>query len=222
MSKTALLVGATGLVGEACLDYLLDSPKYQSVTVFSRRPLQCEHVKLTTHLVDFERLEDFAHFINADDIYCCLGTTMRKAKSKENFRRVDYDYPLALAKLAQKNGAKQFLLVSSMGADASSKFFYLRTKGELEDALQHVGFESLSIAQPSLLLGDRTDSRPGERLMINLSRMFKPFFAGPLSAYGGIEVQDVAQALIALGEEAAPGNHKVVSEELAKIARAGH
>ncbi len=218
MPKSALLVGATGLVGQACLERLLDSPVYDRVTVFARRPLLYEDPKLRVHVVDFERLEEQGHCLVADDIYCCLGTTMQKAKTKEKFRRVDYDYPLALAELAEKKGAKHFLLISSLGADSESIFFYLRVKGELEEKLKEMGFKSLSLLQPSLLLGDRQESRLGEKYAMTFGRMLKPVLLGPLSKYGGIEAKDVAHAMVRLGEEGKIGVRTFVSESLAEIA----
>ena len=222
VARTAILIGATGLVGEACLDYLLQSPAYEKLTVFTRRPLDYQNPKLTTHVIDFDKLDEFGHLIRADDIYCCLGTTIRKAKSKENFRKIDYEYCVEFARRALAQGAKQFLLVSSLGANSESPFFYLRTKGELEEALMELGFDSLSVLQPSLLLGDRNESRPGEKMMMHIHRYFDSFFIGPMKSYRGIEARNVALAMVSLGEEAKPGFRRVVSQELAKLAHSGH
>lgn len=138
--RTALLLGATGLVGEHCLQILLDDTAYERVRVLTRRPISIQNSKLTQHVIDFDRLAQNEQLLQADDIYCCLGTTIKKARTKENFKKVDHDYPLEAAKLSLKYGAKQFLLVSSTGANERSSFFYARIKGELEQALERFRF----------------------------------------------------------------------------------
>jgi uncharacterized protein YbjT (DUF2867 family) len=197
-SRTALLLGATGLVGGHCLERLLAEPAYDRVVVPGRRPVAREHPKLEQHQVDFDRLADHAALFAADDVFCCLGTTIRTAGSKEAFRRVDFGYPQEAARLAVERGARQFLLVSSLGADMGSLVFYNRVKGEAEAAVREAGFRRAVIARPSLLLGERSESRPGERVAEVALTALGPLLRGPLSSIRPIHARDVAAALVRL------------------------
>lgn len=160
--KTALIAGATGLIGKQLLDLLLADADYEEVKAITRSPLAIDHPKLKNIVISFNELEQQGASLKADDVFCCLGTTIRIAKTKEAFRKVDYDYPLALARVTKSQGASQYLLVSALGADKHSKIFYNRVKGEVEEAIGQVSFRSLHILRPSLLLGERTEERAGE------------------------------------------------------------
>lgn len=162
MPKSAIVAGATGLVGSRLVAVLLADPDYDTIHALVRHPLGITDGKLREHSVDFSRLTDFAWPVG-DDVYCCLGTTIRVAGSQAAFREVDYDYPLAIARGAQAHGAKQFLFVSAMGADARSSVFYSRVKGELEVAIAALEYRAAIAFRPSLLAGDRREKRLGER-----------------------------------------------------------
>jgi uncharacterized protein YbjT (DUF2867 family) len=210
-TRTALVAGASGLVGGLLLDALLEDPLYREVCSLGRRPLPRQHPKLVQRTVDFARLEGEA-LPASDEAFCCLGTTIKKAGSQEAFRAVDHDAVLAFAKAARQAGAKRFLVVTALGADPRSRVFYNRVKGEVEQALQGVGFESLVILRPSLLLGERAESRPGEHVAIVLSKALGPL----LRPFGGrpIEARTVARAMRALAHEGPPGVRVVPSGEL--------
>ena len=210
-TRNALVAGASGLVGGFLLDALLESPLYREVCSLGRRPLARQHPKLTQRPVDFARLESET-LPSADDAFCCLGTTIKKAGSQEAFRAVDHDAVLAFAKAARKAGARRFLLVSALGANPRSSIFYNRVKGETEEDLKGVGFESLIILRPSLLLGDRAESRPGERAAIVASKMLGPL----LRPFSGrpIEARTVARAMLALARDAGSGTRVALSGEL--------
>lgn len=166
LERKAMVIGATGLVGELLVHSLLEHPAYSLVRVLVRRPLEPQHPKLEQHVVDWEQLESQDHlFDGIDDLYCCLGTTIKKAGSQDNFRQVDYHYPVRAATIAKQHGVSQMLVISSMGASADSRVFYSRTKGEMEDALSDIGFPSLHIFRPSLILGDRNEKRFGEQMV---------------------------------------------------------
>jgi uncharacterized protein YbjT (DUF2867 family) len=174
---TLLLAGATGLVGRACLDLLLRDDAPENLRVLARRPLHIESgdaTKMQQCIVDFERLDANPEWFKVNSVICALGTTMRKAGSAAAFRRVDFDYPLTIAKLARAQGASHFLLVSAMGADAQSGNFYYRVKGELEEALLRLDYPALTIARPSLLLGQRDEWRWGEELGKRIGRLLPP------------------------------------------------
>jgi len=207
--RSTVLVGASGLVGAECLKLLLADPAFARVVILARRPLEGVSAapKLAAHVVDFSRLEAQADLFTADQLICCLGTTISKAGSKERFRAVDFGIPLALAKLGAERGVRHFLLVSALGADARSRVFYNRVKGELEDALTALPFRSLSIVRPSLLLGDRREFRLGERIAQHLA------FLMP-GKYAAIPARDVAAALVRLAKEDAPGRRVVESVEM--------
>lgn len=209
--QTALLAGASGLVGGHLLDLLLTSDNVARVVSLGRRPLDRADAKLDQRAVDFARL-DGVELPRVDVAFCCLGTTIKKAGSQEAFRAVDHDAVLAFARRAKAAGARHFLVVTALGADPSSRVFYNRVKGEAEEALRSLGFESLTILQPSLLLGDRAESRPGERAAIVLSRALAPLLR-PLGSRP-IEALTVARAMAALARAPRAGVRVVPSAEL--------
>lgn len=170
---TMLLVGATGLVGRNLLRQALDDARIVRVVAPSRRAL-APHPKLEAPVVDFDALPAEAGWWAADAACCTLGTTMRVAGSRAAFRRVDHDYPLAVARLARRHGTRAFVLNSALGADARSAVFYNRVKGEVEDALRALGFDSLTLVRPGLIGGERDESRPAERWAAHALRLLGP------------------------------------------------
>lgn len=204
--KTALLLGGSGLVGGFCLQALLEEPAYTGVVSLGRRELAiAPHPKLLQKTVDFGKLASL-ELPPLDDVFCALGTTIRKAGTQEAFRQVDYELPLAAADHALKFGAKQFLLVSSVGADPNSKNFYLRTKGELEVALRRLPFTGLHLFRPSLLMGKRQESRPGESMAMAAARILQFLCVGPLRKYHPISAEKVGQTMV---RAAKSGRHGV-------------
>jgi uncharacterized protein YbjT (DUF2867 family) len=194
--KTALVVGATGLVGSELVRILLESPEYERVTAWVRKPsASLQHPKLTQIVIDFNQLESCSLDGKIDHVYCCLGTTIKKVKTKEAFTRVDLDYPLALGRWAKEHGASQLLVVSSEGANANSGIFYSRTKGLMEQGLTELDLPGLQLFRPSLLLGDRDEFRLGERVAAVIARAFPFLFTGPLRAYRPIHGRTVANAM---------------------------
>lgn len=208
----ALVCGATGLVGRACVRRLLDDPAYARVAVLVRRPWPDAASRLVQHVVDFDRLDEHAAALEADHVYCALGTTMRKAGSRERFRRVDLEYPRAVARLAFERGARHFGLVSALGANPSSRIFYNRVKGETEAAIRAVGFASAAILRPAVLLGPRDEVRIAESIGKVLS------FALPPAARP-VRADDVAAVMVWLAKEERPGCRVVESREIRALAR---
>ncbi len=211
MGKSVWIAGASGLVGGFALERLLEDEAISTVVSFGRRTTGRSHAKLVERTVDLAAFD--AGDAPAPDVaVCALGTTIAKAGSKEAFRAVDHDAVLAFARVAHARGAKAFVLVSSHGADATSGMFYMRVKGEVEAALRDVGFASLAIARPTLLLGDRQESRPAERAMVVASR-----FLGPvLSPFRGrpIEARVVGRAVAALALAEEPGARVIHTGDL--------
>lgn len=204
--RTALVAGATGLVGQQLIQILLASPEYSQVKAVVRRSLQTADPKLSVIRTDFASLEGLRPHMEVDDVFCCLGTTMKTAKTKEAFRHVDFELPLGLAKLAQEQGVQKYLLVSAMGANAKSNIFYSRVKGELEAELTRLKLKHLLIFRPSLLLGQREEHRSGEKLATFVMRGLSFALMGGLRKYRGIEAKQVAYAMYrkAIGETPEP------------------
>jgi len=191
-STTAVIAGATGLVGSCLLRRLLEEPGYERVIALTRRPLAVSHPKLQQVEATLDTLTGALSGLEAEDWYCALGTTIKKAGSQAEFRRVDYDYPMALGRQAAATGARRFLLVSAIGSSVKSKIFYSRVKGELERDLELLGIPELHLFRPSLLLGDRKEYRTVERLYGVLMKPLKPL----LGKYRAVHADAVAASMI--------------------------
>ncbi len=192
MARTALVAGSTGLIGSQLVDLLLADGYYNKVIALSRKRLPVSHARLENVLVDINSLDKLST-LKADDVFCCLGTTMKQAGSKEAFKRVDYEYPLQLAKSLKSTGAKKFLLVSALGADKSSRIFYNKVKGLVEEAIGHLAYDSYHIFRPSLLIGPRKEARAGE----DAAKIFYSIFGFLIpKKYKGIESVKVARAMM--------------------------
>jgi uncharacterized protein YbjT (DUF2867 family) len=200
-TRTALIVGATGLIGRFCLDILCDDPTYSEVIALARKPLLKTHRKLQTIVTKFDKIEHDLSNIQADDIYCCLGTTIKKAGSQEAFKAVDYTLVVTIAELMKKQGAEQFIVISALGADKNSKVFYSRVKGEMEQVLQELEYPCLRIIRPSLLLGNRKEFRLGEKIGVLLTPVLKPFLIGSLKKYIPVEAESVAHFMVKVAHE---------------------
>jgi len=194
--RTALVVGATGLVGRQLVRLLLDHPGYREVKVAARRALAAAQRKLTPLVADPLDPSGLGERLAAEDVFCALGTTRSKAGSKQAFRAVDFELVVAFARAAKEHGAKRFLLVSAMGADARSRVFYNRVKGEAEDALAGMGFEVLHVFRPSLLLGHRDERRLGEGLAQATFGRLARFMVGPLRKARPVPAEVVAKAMV--------------------------
>lgn len=194
--RVAVVAGATGLVGSSLLSGLLESHGYLRVHVFTRRSPEIRHPKLSVHLIDFDHAADTLPDIPVDDVFCTLGTTIKKAGSQPAFRRVDHEYVVSLGKWAETQGAGRFLVVSSMGADAGSKVFYSRVKGEMEEEVSRLNIGQIMFFRPSLLMGKRSEKRFGEMIAQAVMGATGFLFAGPLSDFRGIPAGRVAKAMI--------------------------
>lgn len=194
--KVALLAGASGLVGSHLLTALLEAPDFARVYAVTRRPLNREHPRLANRIVRFDRLEAQLAGLACDVAFCCLGTTIRDAGSQQAFRQVDVDHVVAFARAAKAAGARRFVVVSSVGADPQSSNFYLRVKGEAEQALGALGFPSLDIFQPGLLIGARPRVRATEALLGLLMPIVNPLLLGPYARYRAVTARTLAAAMI--------------------------
>lgn len=194
--KTAIVLGATGLIGAEVLKLLLKNPAYGKVVAIGRRPLELKHAKLESRVVDFERLDAHADAFAGDDLFYCVGSTMKKAGSREAFRHVDFDYPVEIARLASRQGLKQWLMVTSVGASTTSSSFYLRTKGESEAAIEKLPFNTTQFFRPSMLLGRRQDFRPLEVVVHPIAALASPLMVGPLRKFRPIQATEVARQMV--------------------------
>ena len=203
MAKTALVAGSTGLIGSQLLDLLLNDNRYSKIIAISRKKLTSANAKLVNVVCELNQLASHQEQLKADDVYCCLGTTMKKAKSKEAFRAVDFDAPVALAQISKEQGAKKFLLISALGSNKNSSIFYNQVKGEVEESIQKIGFDSYHILRPSLLLGPRKDQRSGEEA----GKIFDKLFGWAVpQKYRPIGSIKVARAMLNFAQKDQPGN----------------
>jgi|SRR5581483_9531718 len=219
MSRTAVVLGASGLVGGFCLRALVDDAEYTRVLTFGRRELPpLTRAKVAQRVADLASLsaDDFR---GAQDVFSALGTTIRKAGSQEAFRKVDLELPLRAAQEAVKAGAEQFIVVSSVGADPNSKNFYLRTKGELEAELAKLPFRTVHILRPSLLIGKRQEFRLGESIVIALAPALDLLTLGPLRRYHAIKAQTVGRAMVGAAKQGSSGTSVYEYDVIVNLAR---
>lgn len=198
MKRSALVAGATGLVGSSVLNRLLCDPAYVRVVALSRRPLDIEHPQLSVVHSDFSDLAARGPELRTDDVFCCLGTTLRSAGSRTAFEDVDYRMVLDLARATHAAGAQQFVVLSALGASERALSFYSRVKGRMERAVDSIGFEALHILRPSLLLGERREYRRWEALAQRYAPLLRPLCAGPLRRYRPVPADEVAEAMVRL------------------------
>ncbi|MCI4442521.1 MAG: NAD(P)H-binding protein [Lentimicrobium sp.] len=216
--KTALIIGSTGLIGSQLLELLLDSEEYARVITFVKRDSGVQHSKLKQHIIDFDKPEDYGNFVVGDDFFCTIGTTIKKAGSQDAFRKVDFEYPKAFSTIALQHKVKQFLIISSLGADANSRNFYLKTKGEIQEFLKNSNFENVAVLQPSLLLGNRKEFRLGEKIGALFMKLFSFLFIGNLKKYKAIQSAAVAKAMFSIAQENYKGFHIIESDTIQEIA----
>lgn len=216
--KRALYFGATGLVGRHCIRLLVEHNAYAEVIAFTRKKLDLEHPKLINHIIDFDQLDRYRQLMTGNDVFISLGTTRAKAGSKEGFYKVDFTYSFNVAKIACLQGASQLMLVSSVGADEDSLFYYSRVKGELENAVQKLPFWAIHIFRPSVLLGDRPENRWGEQLAGVLGKGIDRITGGMLTKYRPIEAEVVAKAMISAAQRLEEGIHVYPSDYLQELA----
>ena len=214
--RSALLVGATGLVGGHCLEQLSADPFYGRVIILVRRRVERSlPAKVEQHIVDFDRLDALPSDVRADHVYCTLGTTIKQAGSPEAFRKVDLDYPLAVARLTLQRGAEHFLVVSSLGSNPRARVLYSRVKGEMEEQLSAMPFKRITILRPSLLLGERKEFRLGEEIAKRVGFLMT-------SSYKPVEARRVAAAMIAAAKDGGSGKRIIESAEIQRIGAATH
>jgi uncharacterized protein YbjT (DUF2867 family) len=219
MSKTGLVIGASGLVGQELVRILLDDPEFSLIKIFVRKKLNTEHKKLEQIITDFNDLKKVEDKIIGDVVFCAMGTTIKTAGSKEEFAKVDYTYVLSFADIAKKNNVPQFIAVSSLGVSEGPVNFYLSVKRDMETELKRLKFHSLIIVRPSMLLGKRSEFRLGELIGKVMMKTLSFVFIGKLRKYKAIEARTVAKAMIALSKAGIDGNSVFESDRLQQLGK---
>jgi uncharacterized protein YbjT (DUF2867 family) len=195
--KNAILFGASGFIGSYLLDELLSNADYERVTIVVRKGLNISHPKLKIIISDYQSLPGLQEEIVADEIFIALGTTKKKTPDTDEYYQIDHDYPVLAAKLAKEKGARSVYLVSAVGANAQSGIFYVRTKGETERDIIALDFDHTHIFRPSMLMGNRKEDRPMEKIIMAIWSVINPILAGKLNKYKGITGEGVGKAMVA-------------------------
>ena len=193
--KKAIIFGSSGFVGSHLLNELLNSPDYEQVTAVVRKSLSISHPKLNTLIGDYSSLQALEPEISADEIFITLGATRETSPEREKYYQVDHDYPVLAARIAKARGAKSVFLVTAVGANSRSRIFYLRTKGETERDIIALNFDHTHIFRPSMIMGNRQENRPLERVFIKIWSLLNPILVGKVNKYRGIAGEDIAKAM---------------------------
>lgn len=201
MQKTALVFGATGLTGSYLITQLIQCDQYNVIKVFNRKAQNYNHPKVDEHLIDFNKIDEYSHEFKGDDVFCCLGTTLKKAGSKDNFFAVDHDLPVKIAQICQINQCEIFIAISSIGANAKSSNYYLRTKGLMEQDILNLDFNYQAFVRPSMLLGSRNEPRLAESIGKIMMKIFGFLLLGKLKKYRAIHAKTVAKAMINIANQ---------------------
>lgn len=198
MSKTAIILGATGLTGSLVLEQLIANDAYAEIKLFSRSSSGIDHPKVKEFLGNVLQLDTFSADFTGDEVYVCIGTTKKKTPNRELYRRIDFGIPVTAAALAKKNGIPAIAVISALGANSKSWIEYNRIKGDMEQAVFDKNVERTYILRPSIISGDRNEKRGGENFGINVFKFLRPILVGPLKKYRAVEARDIAKKMIAL------------------------
>lgn len=219
MNKTAIILGATGLTGNSILQKLIEDDRYESIKLFSRSKIEGLPSKVTQHIGDLLKLEQFKTDFIGDEVYCCIGTTAKKAPDKTRYKQIDYGIPVTAAKLSKENKIPTFLVISAMGAHKNSSVFYNKTKGEMEYEVLQQQITNTFILRPALIGGNRQESRPLEKIGLTFFKIIDPLLIGPLKQYKIINAERIAQAMIHLANNTSNTKVIITSNDIKRIAK---
>lgn len=220
MGLTAIVAGSTGMIGKELIQQLCTNPAFSRIIALVRRPGNFNHPAVEELVVDYDKLEDYAGQLKGDIVFSCIGTTKQQTPDQKDYFIIDHDYPVRLAQITQQHGARQFHIISSIGANARSSVFYVRMKGETEHDIAAVPFETVHIYRPSFLDGERKEQRWLEKAGLGLFAVLKPLLVGRLRKYRSITGQSVATAMIAQALKPLTGTHIYESDEIQRLADA--
>ena len=218
MKKIAIILGATGLTGNIVLQKLIEDDRYDSIKLFSRSKIEGLPNKVTQFIGDLLKLEQFRANFNADEVYCCIGTTTKKTPNKTVYKQIDYGIPLTASKLSKENSINTFLVISAMGANKKSNVFYNKTKGEMESGVLQQNIKNTFILRPSLIGGKRNERRILENIGLVVFKIIQPLFIGKLKKYRIINAKCIALAMINLANNISDAEVIITSKEIKKIA----
>ena len=217
MKKTAIILGATGLTGSILLEKLINDDRYERIKLFSRKKIEGLPKKVHQFIGDILELENFKEDFIANEVFCCIGTTAKKTPNKETYKGIDFGIPVTAAKLSKLNNIPTFIVVSAMGANAKSSVFYNKTKGEMEQAVLQQNILNTYILRPSIIGGDRKESRPLEKIGLVIFKIIQPLFIGKLKQYKIIEAVDIAQAMLNLANSKTSKEKIITSDKIKKL-----
>jgi len=218
MKKTAIIIGASGLTGNLLLQLLINDQRYETIKLFGRKKIEGLPSKVKQYTGNLFELENFKTEFTANEVYCCIGTTAKKTPNKTVYKAIDYGIPVNAAKLAKENNINTFVVVSALGANADSSIFYSKTKGEMERDVLQQNIKNTYILQPSIIGGNRKETRIGEKFGLVIFKLFQPFFIGKLKKYSLTEAEDIAQAMINLANSTSIKT-KITSDQITKISK---
>jgi len=219
MKKTAIILGATGLTGSILLQKLIEDDRYDSIKLFSRSKMEGLPKKVTQFIGNLLKLEQFKTDFNADEVFCCIGTTTKKTPNKVLYKQIDYGIPLTAAKLSKENNINTFLVISAMGSDKKSSVFYNRTKGEMEYDVLQQNIKNTYILRPSLIGGERNESRILEKIGLFVFKIIQPLFIGKLKKYSIINAESIAQTMIILANGTSNAEVIIMSEDIKELSK---
>ena len=217
MGKTAIILGATGLTGGILLQKLIEDNRYTNVKLFSRNKIEGLPSKVNQFVGNMLELENFKKDFTGDEVFCCIGTTAKKTPNKETYRKIDFGIPASAAKLSKENGIQTFVVVSAIGANAKSSVFYNRTKGEMEQEVLRQNILNTYILQPSIIGGNRSESRIGEKVGLAVFKIVQPLFFGKLKKYKITEAEHIAQTMLNLANSTSE-KQIITSEQIELLA----
>lgn len=217
MGKTAIILGATGLTGGILLQKLIEDNRYTNVKLFSRNKIEGLPSKVNQFVGNMLELENFKKDFTGDEVFCCIGTTAKKTPNKETYRKIDFGIPASAAKLSKENGIQTFVVVSAIGANAKSSVFYNRTKGEMEQEVLRQNILNTYVLQPSIIGGNRSESRIGEKVGLAVFKIVQPLFFGKLKKYKITEAEHIAQTMLNLANSTSE-KQIITSEQIELLA----
>ncbi|WP_194767489.1 NAD(P)H-binding protein [Tamlana sp. I1] len=218
MKKTAIILGASGLTGSHLLQKLIEDVRYETIKLFSRSKIEGLPKEVVQFTGNILKLNDFKTDFTGDEVYCCIGTTTKKTPDKSLYKQIDYGIPVHAAQLSKENNIATFLVISALGADKNSKVFYNKTKGEMEAAVLKQSIANTFILRPSLIGGERNESRFLEKMALVIFKIIQPLFIGKLKAYKIINAESIAKAMIHLANNSSYKEAIIPSNEIKRIA----